>query len=154
MGPRQILGRIELASDRKSITMFYLEPLPASSRVKVVFNGNNILDNTSHVVDADHDGKPGGTAVVEFDTATITPIVTTAVIGNVFASDLLPGSDTGTNAANRPLQGVIITVDGAEESLRTETDVNGFFKLMPAPAGDFFVHIDGRYALGSTLSWR
>lgn len=151
VGTRQILGRIELSSDRKTLSQFYLEPLPASSRVKVTFKGDNILDNTGHVIDADHNGQPGGTAVIEFDTATITPIITTATIGHVYASELTPGPDTGTNAVDRPLAGVIITVDGAEESLRAVTDTNGFFKLDPSPAGDFFVHIDGRNAQGS--SW-
>ncbi len=150
VGTRQILGHIEISKDRKSATMFYLEPLPAGSRVKVTFDGNAVLDNTGHGLDADHDGKPGGIAVIQFDTATITPVPVTAVIGNVYASELQPGSDTGTNAVNRPLQGVIITVDGAEETLRAVTDVNGFFQLSPAPAGDFFVHIDGRPAVGST----
>src|SRR4030095_778820 len=73
----------------------------------------------------------------------------TAVIGRVFASELVPGNDTGTNAMNKPLAGVIITVDGAEETLRTTTDEMGNFKLEPAPAGRFFVHVDGRSAQGS-----
>ncbi|MEQ1751307.1 MAG: Ig-like domain-containing protein, partial [Prosthecobacter sp.] len=37
-----------------------------------------------------------------------------------------------------------ITVDGAEDTLRTTTDAQGNFTLNPAPAGSFFVHIDGR----------
>ena len=62
----------------------------------------------------------------------------------MFASELVPGSDTGIGAINRPLAGVTITVDGAEETLRTTTDALGNFKLEPVPAGRFFVHIDGR----------
>ena len=146
---RRILSRMELASDRRSATLFYAEPLPASSRVKVTFDGNGVIDHTGHVLDADHDGKPGGVAVIEFDTATITPIPTTAVIGRVFASELTPGADTGTNAVNTPLAGVWITVDGAEQELRTQTAADGSFTLSPAPAGEFFVHIDGREAMGS-----
>lgn len=149
VGGRRILSRMELASDRRRASLFYQEPLPASSRVKVTFDGTGIIDNTGHVLDADHDGKPGGIAVIEFDTASITPIPATAVIGHVFASELAPGADTGTNAINRPLAGVIITVDGSEQDLRAVTGVDGSFVLSPAPAGEFFVHVDGRTAVGS-----
>src|SRR5262249_19967998 len=60
------------------------------------------------------------------------------------ASELVPGQDTGTNAVNKPLAGVTISVDGMEQTLRTVTDATGNFTLMPVPAGRFFVHIDGR----------
>src|SRR5216110_1879107 len=70
----------------------------------------------------------------------------TAVIGHVYASDPVPA---GNSFKNRPLEGVIVTVDGAEEKLITYTDETGFFQLEPCPAGRFFVHIDGRQAAGS-----
>ena len=117
--------------------------LPGSARVRVTFLGQGIRDFLGRPVDFDGDGQPGGNRVVDFDTLTITPVAGTAVIGNVFASDPIPGTNA-TNFINRPLQGVTITVDGMEETLRAVTDTNGFFRLQPAPAGDFFVHIDGR----------
>jgi hypothetical protein len=49
------------------------------------------------------------------------------------------------------LENVTITVDGAEENLRTTTDASGFFRLEPVPAGRFFVHVDGHKAAGSQL---
>ncbi|MBK9139078.1 MAG: hypothetical protein IPM17_10005 [Verrucomicrobia bacterium] len=61
----------------------------------------------------------------------------------MFASEPVPLPGGGTT--NRPLGGVTITVDGAEETLRTLTDENGFFSLR-SPAGRFFVHVDGRTA--------
>ena len=139
-GGRKLLSRCELSSDRKTATLFYLENLPGSARVRVTFNGNAIHDFLGRPVDFDGDGQPGGTHIIDFDTLTITPLAGTAVIGNVYASDPMPG----TNFVNRPLQGVTITVDGMEETLRTVTDSNGFFRLQPVPAGEFFVHIDGR----------
>ena len=90
------------------------------------------------------DGQPGGTLALDFDTLTITPVRGTAVRGRVFASEL-----EGTNQVNRPLERVTITVDGAEETLRAVTDRDGNFILTNAPAGRFFVHIDGRTAVGS-----
>ena len=50
---------------------------------------------------------------------------------------------------DKPLAGVQVTVDGAEETLRAVTGPDGRFVLDPAPSGRFFVHIDGRTAAGS-----
>jgi hypothetical protein len=141
---RKFLARVELASDRRKASLFFLEPVRGSTRISAVFDGTGIRDATGRLIDADGDGREGGSRVFTYDTFSTASIPGTAVVGRVFASELVPGSDTGTNAVNRPLAGVTITVDGAEESLRAVTDANGFFKLTNAPAGRFFVHIDGR----------
>ena len=143
-GQRRLLTRVELAADRRSATLFYLEPIPASARIRVSLDGNSVRDVAGKAVDADGDGEPGGLGQIEFDTVSVTPVGTTGVVGRVFASELVNGL-----ALNRPLAGVTITVDGAEESLRAVTDANGNFRLQPAPAGTFFVHVDGRTAEGS-----
>ncbi len=148
-GGRRILSRTELSTDRKTATLFYLENLPASTRVRVTFDAAKVSDVLGKLVDADGDGLLGGSAQIDFDTLSITPVNGTAVIGRVFASELVPGPDTGTNAINRPLQGVTVTVDGAEQTLRAVTDAMGNFTLTNCPAGRFFVHIDGRTATGS-----
>ncbi len=145
-GGRDLLSRIELSGDRMKATLFYLENLPASARVRVTFDAAGVRDETGNEVDADGDGRPGGLATVDFDTRGIAALPNTAVIGRVFASEPLDGPVSSTN---RPLAGVTITVDGAEETLRTTTDADGYFKLMPAPVGRFFVHVDGRTAVGS-----
>jgi len=146
---RRVLSRTEISPDRLSATLFYLEPLPSAARVRVIFDGDKVLDAAGKPVDADADGEPGGVGVVEFTTLNNLPVPNTAVLGRVFASELVPGSDTGTNALNRPLAGVIITVDGQEETLRAVTDAQGNFRLEPAPSGRFFVQVDGRTATGS-----
>ncbi|MBN9693982.1 MAG: Ig-like domain-containing protein [Verrucomicrobia bacterium] len=143
---RRILSRAELSSDRRTATLFYLEPLPGGARIRVSVDGSALPDTEGETVDADQDGIPGGLGRIEFETLGITPVGSTAVIGRVFASELVAGQ-----AVNRPLAGVTITVDGAEETLRTVTDAQGNFRLQPAPAGTFFVHVDGRTAAGS--SW-
>ncbi len=146
-GGRTLLGRVELSSDRRKATLFYQENLPASARIRVTFDAAGIRDVNGLEVDADGDGQPGGVATLDFDTLSIAPLPQTGVIGRVFASEPLPGP--GGGFTNRPLQNVTITVDGAEETLRVVTDANGFFHLLPAPAGRFFVHVDGRTAVGS-----
>ncbi len=145
---RRVLSRVELASDRRSVTLFYLEDLPGSARVRVTLDGTGIFDERGVALDADGDGQPGGVATLEFDTLSFAVVPGTAVMGRVFASDLVPGPDTATNAVNRPLAGVTITVDGAEQTLRAVTDELGNFRLEPSPAGRFFVHVDGRTARG------
>src|SRR5262249_5387558 len=132
-GARRLLSRAELSSDRRTLTLFYLENLPASARIVVT------LDGTESGLDADGDGQPGGIFEMSFDTLGITGLQGTAVVGQVFASEKLAGT-------NVPLANVTVTVDGAEETLRTTTDSTGFFRLSPAPAGTFFVHVDGRTA--------
>jgi hypothetical protein len=148
-GGRRLLTRVELSSDRTKATLFYLEPMPGSTRITVVLDGDDLLDQWRQPLDLDNDGLSGGSALLTFDTLNTTALAGTGVTGQVFASELMPGSDTGTNAVNRPLEGVIITVDGKEQELRTTTDAQGKFTLTPAPSGRFFVKIDGRTAKGS-----
>jgi hypothetical protein len=90
-------------------------------------------------------GRPGGNAIVDFDTRSITPVTGTAIIGHVFASLQVPvvNPDTTTNFVDHPLPGVLISVIGAEQEMFTTTDAQGFFRLSPCPAGRFFVSIDG-----------
>ncbi len=140
---RRVLSRTELSGDRRTATLFYLENLPAAARVRVTFQGDGLPDAQGRDLDPDGNGSPGGTRVLAFDTVGLAPVPGTAVAGHVYAAA------KGAGGANVPLAGVTITVDGAEETLRTETDATGYFVLDPAPAGRFFVHVDGRTAVGS-----
>ncbi len=146
-GGRRLLARRELSSDRKSVTLFYLENLPSNMEVEVTLSGTDLRDDLGRSIDPDGNGLPGGTARVNFTTLNSAAAPGTAVLGRVLASE--PISAGGTNRNEHPLQGVRITVDGMEETLFTTTDANGDFKLEPAPAGQFFVHIDGRTATES-----
>ncbi len=145
-GGRQILSRIELSSDRKKVTLFYQEPLPASARIRVTFTGSGLTDYLGRALDLDGDGQPGGNAIVDFDTLSITPVAKTAVMGHVYASVQIPvvSTNTTTNFVDHPLPGVLISVIGAEQEIFTTTDAQGFFRLTNCPAGKFFVSIDGR----------
>jgi hypothetical protein len=143
-GGRKILSRVEISSDRKKATLFYLEPIPSSARIAVTFAPVGLTDLLARPFDADGDGAPGGAFTTAFDTISITPVATTGVVGRVFASD------RGAGGVEVPLAGVTVTVDGAEETLRAVTDAQGNFTLTPAPAGSFFVHIDGRTSPLST----
>ena len=141
-GGQQILSRVELSRDRMRATLFYLEHLPSNARVRVNFNAEGLEDFLGRPVDINGDGLPGGSASYTFETLSVTGIPNTAVVGEVFASEPTAGG------GNHPLGGVIIEVVGAEETLRTVTAADGSFTLSPAPAGRFFVNIDGRPVTG------
>ncbi|HEV8544224.1 MAG TPA: Ig-like domain-containing protein, partial [Verrucomicrobiae bacterium] len=138
-GGRRMLSRVELSTDRKTATLFYQENLPASARIDVTFDSTGLMDVTGQPLDGDGDGAPGGIFTMGFTTLGNTPLDNTGVIGKVYASELVGGT-------NRPLKGVTVTVDGAEETLRAVTDATGAFSLNPSPSGRFFVHVDGRTA--------
>ena len=144
-GQQSLLSRVEVSADRRKATLFYQQNLPGSALIRVRFNSSHVRDDLGRVLDADGDGVPGGTGVIEFNTLTQSPLPGTVVFGRVFASELAIRSAGQTNlSVNVPLEGVIITADGLEETVRAVTDQNGNFRLENCPAGEFFVHIDGR----------
>ncbi len=137
-GARRLLTRVELAADRRSATLFYLEPLPGGAGIRVTFDSTGLQDAAGQGVDADGDGAAGGQRVLSFETAPTAEVPATRVIGHVYDSEPVPLP--GGGFTNRPLAGVTVTVDGAEQTLRAQTDENGFFSLR-SPAGQFFVHV-------------
>ncbi len=141
---RRILSRVEIASDRRKATLFFLEPLPSNSRVRVVMEPTTLKDLLNRDMDLDGDGVAGGNLIFTFDTLSITALPGTAIHGRVLASERTQGG------ADIPIAGVTIMVDGAEETIRTTTDANGNFVLNPCPAGSFFVHVDGRTSPASS----
>ena len=144
-GGQRLLTRAELSSDRKKASLFFLEPLPAGARVRVTFDSTGLRDILGRDLDGDADGLAGGSAYFNFDTLSITGLTGTGVVGRVYGVDVGTGGGTSNPV---PLAGVTITVDGAEQDLRTTTAADGTFTLTPAPAGKFFVLIDGRTASG------
>ena len=147
-GGVRVPARLATSPDLKSVTLFYTIDdgmLPASARIRVTIDGDQLSDARGVAVDADNDGVPGGRREIEFDTLTLTVVQDTTVCGRVFASRLA-NTDAGAEV-NQPLEGVKITVDGRESTIFTTTDNNGDFRLENCPAGRFFVHIDGRNAV-------
>lgn len=142
-GGEKLLSRVEVSSDRLKATLFYLDPLPDNSQVRVIFDGEGIKDVLGRDFDADEDGEPGGLYVLDFNTVSITELLGTAISGTVLRSK------KNDLDADVPLAGVVIEVVGAEETIRTTTAGDGTFTLDPCPPGRFFVNIDGRPVTGS-----
>jgi hypothetical protein len=99
---RKILSRVQISGDRKTATLFHLENLPGSTRVRVTLNGNTIRDSKGALIDADFDGQAGGIGTVEFDTYGLQAISQTAVIGRVFASEMAPDAQAAFREPWRP----------------------------------------------------
>ena len=132
----RVEGSIRVSNTAQFATFFHDDPLPASTEVRVMVDGDLILTAEGDRVDADGDGIPGGVRVADFRTVPMARIPGTNVSGRVTASEPdLDGNDV-------PLEGVTIRVDGIPE-LFAVTDADGRFTLVDTPAPDFFVHIDG-----------
>lgn len=139
--------RLHLSRDQRQVTLFYNSPLPGNSPIQVTIDGAALRDVDGGMIDVDGDNIAGGAGVLSFTTLNLATVAGTSVCGRVFASQLATDSNT---SVNEPLQGATITVDGREEAMRAVTDNTGNFCLDPAPAGRFFVHIDGRTAGNAT----
>ncbi len=137
-----IATRLHTSPDRMTLTVFFPHELPHRSLVRLTLNPSQLLDEEGRQPDLDGDGDEGGFGEIEFETLTISTVEGTSVVGRVFASEL------GDGGMNRPLAGARITVDGRHDLSPVLTDSMGNFRLAPAPAGRFFVHIDGRTARG------
>ena len=145
-GGEMLATRTQLSTDRRTITLFFDDPLPNGAQITITINGELLEDIAGRKIDANSDGNPGGIGKLVFNTLSLATIPGTAVVGQVLASEL--GEENG-QLINNPLQGVTITLDGKEDTVKAITDSEGNFKLEPVPGGEFFVHIDGRTAVGS-----
>ncbi|MEM6777339.1 MAG: Ig-like domain-containing protein, partial [Planctomycetota bacterium] len=150
----RIAGNIRVSSTERFATFFYDAPLPPSTEVRVVVDGDRIAGRDGLSLDADGDGEPGGLLEYDFRTLPLSFIPGTSVFGFVFDSYNQDGEGNDI-----PIVGATISLD-ADPSVFAVTDENGFFELglqdnnsdgrpdgLPAP--DFFVHIDGSTAVNA-----
>ena len=70
-GGQRLPAQIHISPDRRTVTLFYEDFLPASVRVRVTLIGDSLLDINGIPVDADDDGGPGGVARIDFDTLSL-----------------------------------------------------------------------------------
>ena len=106
-GGNNLSARLHTSPDRKKVTLFYDNPLPASARVRVTVDGDQLTDDNGEAVDADGDGLPGGVATIDFDTLSLSRIPNTDVWGFVFDS-----YNQNPDGSDRPVAGATIRVDG------------------------------------------
>ncbi|MEQ8822153.1 MAG: Ig-like domain-containing protein [Sumerlaeia bacterium] len=143
-GSDRLPARLHVSPDGQTVTLFYQQQLPANTRVRVTIDGDLLRDAEGNPVDSTGDGLVSGPRSIRFDTQSLTVIPGTVVVGRVFASELEQGTGGEPMTLNRPLEGVRIFVQGAEDTIATTTDDMGNFRLEGAPTGPFFAYIDGR----------
>ncbi|MFV2069587.1 MAG: Ig-like domain-containing protein, partial [Pirellulales bacterium] len=133
----RIDGNIRISSTRKFATFIPNAPLPPSTEVRVIVDGNLMTTSSGQPIDADGDDVRGGVGTVDFTTLPLTRLANTNLFGYVY--DSFRRNSDGTNV---PLVGATIRVDAFPEA-NAVTDENGRFELVDMPAPEFFVHIDG-----------
>ena len=130
-------GRIAVSSTEEFATFFYDKPLPQSTEVRVVVDGDKIKSRSGVAIDGNSDGIAGGIATADFTTLPLTRIEGTDVWGYVYDS-----YNKNEDGSDIPLEGVVIRLDSLPDVFAV-TDENGYFKLEDVPAPDFYVYIDG-----------
>lgn len=154
----RIAGRIRVSPTEKFATFFYASPLPASTEVRAILDGNLVRGRDGRFVDGNGDGTPGGTATADFRTLPITNIPGTRLFAFIYDSF---NRDAAGN--NIPVVGATVSLD-ANPNIKAVTDATGRFELgipnaaagipdgLPAPV--FFVHIDGSTAVNAPAGTR
>ena len=143
-----VSGTIRVNRTGTTATFFYDNPLPASTAISVVLDGERILGADGLPLDADGDDVPGGESDDEFRTTSLSLIPETEVFGFVRNSE-----------TQEPLAGVELTLVGFP-AITATTDGNGFFELGVQdangdgisdglPGAEFFVSIDGSAAIST-----
>ncbi|WP_107666422.1 Ig-like domain-containing protein [Cyanothece sp. BG0011] len=143
---QRIAGRRVVSSTKKFVTFFYDEPLPSSTEIRVVVDGDKITTLNGIAIDADGDGNLGGIVNFEFRTLPLTQIEGTNLFGYVFDSN-----NQNADGSNIPLEGVRIEVEGLP-TVFAITDETGFFLLENVPYPDFFVNIDPSSANSTAIT--
>ena len=133
-GGQRLAGRLVVSSTERFATFYYDQPLPASTEVRIVVDGDAIIGRDGLPLDADGDGLPGGKRNADFRTLPIGPVVGTNIFG--FVKD---------SATDEPIVGATIRVDNFPAK-NVVTDSQGRFELIDLPAPQVFVHIDGTTA--------
>ena len=139
----KVAGRIKVSSTNEFATFFYDESLPPSTEVRIIVEGDKILDPSGKAIDVDGDGNLGGTMTADFTTLPLTRIENTDVFGYVYDS-----YNTNPDGSNIPIVGATIRLDALPDVFAV-TDENGYFRLEDVPAPDFAVHIDGSTAINA-----
>jgi hypothetical protein len=135
---QEILGRLVVSSTGTFVTFFPDTPWTQSSEVEIDVDGTKILGIDGQPLDADGDGKFGGTIETSFSTLPLTQIPGTRLFGYVYDS-----YNTNPDGSNRPVVGATIALD-ALPNIKAVTDANGYFEFtQDLPAPEFAVHIDG-----------
>lgn len=142
----RIPGNMIVSKSEEFATFFYDQPLPSSTEIRVVVDGDKSTNKNGTAIDADNNGISGGIATADFRTLPLTGIQGTNVFGYIYDSNY-----TNPDGSNIPIEGVRLEVDGLTDVFAV-TDENGYFILEDVPAPEFFVHIDPSNATSDVIT--
>ena len=147
------------AQDGSFAWLFFTNPLPGGSTIRVHAIGETILAADGTKLDADADGAPGGELIYRFTTVSLAPLLGTSLSGRMVdpGDDLKPmtfddiraGADgvlyTPDDVFLNPIKNAKVFLLGMEDQF-VFTDDNGFFSFDSVPGGTIKLAIDGRTA--------
>ena len=156
---QKIAATITPLNDGTGAWMFFDDPLPGSTAIELIVDGDLIRSADGAALDGDTDGTPGGSLVQRFTTVALDGLETTTLSGRIVdpGADLYPmtpddftsGPGGVTDYANHsyanPIEGAEVYVLGRPD-LAVLTDENGVFQLTGLPTGKVKIVVDGRTA--------
>ncbi|MEM7212559.1 MAG: Ig-like domain-containing protein, partial [Pseudomonadota bacterium] len=155
----KIAATITPLNDGTGAWMFFENPLPGSTAIELIVDGDLILAADGASLDGDADGTPGGALVQRFTTVALEGLETTTLSGRVVdpgddlfmmtPDDFIAGPAGITDYANHqyrsPIEGAEVYVLGRPD-LKVFTDADGSFELTGLPSGKVKIVVDGRTA--------
>ena len=131
-GGRKLATKIVPADNGRFAWLFFREPLPDASAIRVTVDGTSILPlEGEDALDADRDSGPGGVLSVDFSTVSLVPLPNTTITGILID----PGVDRLPNTSDdEPIVGASVFLIGLEEYAQY-TGADGTFKLDAVPGG-------------------
>ncbi|QLE56855.1 Ig-like domain-containing protein [Nostoc sp. TCL26-01] len=159
-GGEKIAATIVPANDGQFAWLFFQEPLPDASLIRVTVDGSTIrAKDGGKLLDADGDGQASGVLTFDFNTVSLVPTPNTSLSGIITdpgvdrlphtADDQLPGPDgvlmTADDVFLNPIAGVKVFILGRETDFRI-TGADGRFSFDSVPVGNVKLAIDGRTA--------
>jgi len=132
----RITGRTVVSSDGNVVTFFPDTPFGGSTAIRLMIDGEQLVDVNGRKVDANGNNYPGGMGEFDFITIPLNRISGTNVSGFVYDANRVDGLGN-----NIPIENAVITVEGIP-GLQVTTDENGFFILEDTPAPEFYVSIN------------
>ena len=160
-GGQKLAATIVPSNDGKFAWLFFAQPLPDSSRIRITVDGSTIAPaGGSAALDADNDGTPGGVLTYDFTTVSVAGVQGTSLFGTLADpwldlkpgsfDDVRPGPDSVLMTADdvylHPIEHVKVYITGREDQA-VYTDAAGHFDLTDIPAGDIKLVLDGLTAV-------
>jgi len=155
----KVSATITPLNDGTGAWMFFTNPLPGSTAIELVVDGDLIRAADGAALDGDADGIAGGQAVQRFTTVALEGLESTTLVGRVSdpgadlfmmtPDDFIAGPGGITDYANHiyrsPIENAEVYVLGRPD-LKVFTDETGAFELTGLPTGRVKIVVDGRTA--------